>query len=85
MKRRTLLLLAGLATPFVALAVIVAVSASRTEREIAGHAATVAALAAIASVTPVSPEAIAALPTPVQRYLAFAVPVDFPAVKLSSG
>lgn len=74
MKRRTLLLLAGLATPFVALAVIVAVSASRTEREIAGHVATVAALAAKASVTPVSPEAIAALPAPVQRYLAFAVP-----------
>lgn len=74
MKRRTLLLLAGLAAPVMALALTIAVASTYTEREIADHAATVAALAVKTPVAPVSPEAMAALPAPVQRYLAFAVP-----------
>ena len=74
MKRRTLLLLAGLAAPVMVLALTIAVASTYTEREIADHAATVAALAVKTPVAPVSPEAMAALPAPVQRYLAFAVP-----------
>lgn len=74
MKRRTLLLLAGLAAPVMVLVLTIAVASTYTEREIADHAATVAALAVKTPVAPVSPEAMAALPAPVQRYLAFAVP-----------
>lgn len=74
MKRRSLMLLSALAAVPVLLAGTVAISSYRTEKEIEGFERRVEQLAAGTPLPGVTPEAMAGLPAPVARYLAFAVP-----------
>ncbi len=78
MKRRSWLIIAGLALPILLGAGIVGIASHLTEREIAAHIATVHQVAKKNPALSLSDKdkaaAFAALPAPVQRYLTFAVP-----------
>ena len=67
-------LIAATAAPILGLTGWVGLSTFGTEREIAAHEATVRAVAAALPAVVVSAADIAALPPPVRRYLAFALP-----------
>lgn len=81
MKRRSLIVFGAMAAVPLVLSVVVAVSSFLTEREIEGFERRVEELAASTPSPRVRPEAMAALPAPVARYLAFAVPDPAIAVK----
>lgn len=78
---------AAIAISLLALAGWVAISSAATEREIARHKDTIRQVATGFPSRPVSAEALQALPAPVRRYLAFALPNpthSFTAVSLTS-
>lgn len=74
MRRRLRLTLVVFVLSLAGLAAWVGISSIRTEREIAGHAGTVRRIAGAHPSVAVDPAEIAALPAPVRRYLAFALP-----------
>ncbi|NKE46196.1 hypothetical protein HB662_15525 [Roseomonas frigidaquae] len=72
--RKTWIIAAVIAAPFLLAGGAVGIGTLLTEREIAGHAAQVAAIGRLQPARPADPAAIAALPEPVQAYLRFALP-----------
>lgn len=74
MRRRHVVVLVAVLLPIIAIAGWVAVSSTLTEREIAGHVATVRQIADDHLSVQVDPAAMQSLPAPVRRYLVFAVP-----------
>lgn len=74
MRRRLLYVVGPIVLLIVALAAWVGVSSAATDREIAGHSATIRQVAAGQPSVAVDPVAMRALPLPVQRYFLFALP-----------
>ncbi|KAA8997671.1 hypothetical protein FJU30_18085 [Affinibrenneria salicis] len=70
MRRRFLLL----CVPVISLAAWIGMSSLLTEREIAAHSASIRQVAGRYKPGNIDPEAMKALPGPVQRYFAFAIP-----------
>lgn len=74
MPRRLLFVAAPIVLVIAAIGAWVGISSMLTEREIAGHSATIRQVADKHPIVSVEPAAMRALPSPVQRYFAFALP-----------